>query len=73
MQVTGQNLALSEQQLIDCDRAREVVLCSSASARQGLTQANAEPYFDLGCQGGDFNGGFQFVIDNGVDTEADYV
>ncbi|CAK0787246.1 hypothetical protein CVIRNUC_010463 [Coccomyxa viridis] len=50
---TGQPIALSEQQLIDCDRAG--------------------PWYDLGCDGGDFQGGIEYITENGgIDTEADY-
>lgn len=33
----------------------------------------AAPWYDLGCGGGDFEGGIQYIIDNGgVDLEDDY-
>ena len=55
--VTGQKVALSEQQLIDCDRAREswctfVLVDVDMQSFHGLACC-AEPYFDLGCQGGE--------------------
>ncbi len=33
----------------------------------------AAPWYDLGCEGGDFEGGVDYIIDNGgIDTEEDY-
>ena len=33
----------------------------------------AAPWYDLGCDGGDFEGGVDYIVDNGgIDTEADY-
>ena len=33
----------------------------------------AGPWFDLGCDGGDFQGGIEYITENGgIDTEADY-
>ncbi|KAK9917802.1 hypothetical protein WJX75_008442 [Coccomyxa subellipsoidea] len=50
---TGKPISLSEQQLIDCDKAA--------------------PWYDLGCEGGDFEGGVDYIIDNGgIDTEEEY-
>ena len=37
--------------------------------RSGL----AGPWFDLGCDGGDFQGGIEYITENGgIDTEVDY-
>ncbi len=30
------------------------------------------PLYDLGCDGGNFEGGILYIAENGVDTEADY-
>lgn len=33
----------------------------------------AGPWFDLGCDGGDFQGGIEYITENGgIDTEEDY-
>ena len=33
----------------------------------------AAPWYDLGCDGGDFQGGVEYIVHNGgIDTEADY-
>lgn len=33
----------------------------------------AAPWYDLGCEGGDFEGGVDYIIDNGgIDTEEEY-
>ena len=35
--------------------------------------ASAAPYFDLGCKGGDFEGGMSYIINHGgIDLEEDY-
>ncbi|KAL7002841.1 hypothetical protein U1Q18_004000 [Sarracenia purpurea var. burkii] len=48
--VTGNLIALSEQELVDCDKP-----------------------FNMGCNGGLMDYGFQFIINNGgIDTEEDY-
>ena len=30
------------------------------------------PLYDLGCDGGDFEGGIRYIAQNGVDLESDY-
>ncbi len=30
------------------------------------------PLYDLGCDGGDFEGGIRYIAENGVDLESDY-
>ncbi len=35
--------------------------------------SRAAPWYDLGCEGGDFEGGVDYIIDNGgIDTEKEY-
>ena len=30
------------------------------------------PLYDLGCDGGDFEGGIRYIAENGIDLESDY-
>ena len=89
----GQPISLSEQQLIDCDRAGEgaavLTWCDLGSSPLTLFRACVQgrlwyalstlflcvqrPGTTWAAEGGDFEGGVDYIVDNGgIDTEADY-
>ncbi|CAL8465129.1 g4664 [Coccomyxa elongata] len=45
----------------------------SLSEQQLIDCDKGAPWYDLGCEGGDFEGGVDYIIENGgIDTEEDY-